>query len=70
MTLSVGTGQDITVVSGGSAGYSHQPVSHHPHISNSASLHNAQAVLLLFLYHISTTYLLILGVLTYTMWNE
>jgi hypothetical protein len=40
-------GWDITMASGGSAGYSHQAVPHHSLISSSTSLHKAQTIPLL-----------------------
>ena len=46
------------MISGGSTGYSHQVVPHHPCISRSTSLHSAQTILLLFLSHLSTAHLL------------
>lgn len=48
------------MVSGGITGYSHQAVPHHFHVFSSASLHFAH--ILLFLFHFSTTYLLLLVV--------
>lgn len=41
--------------------YSHQSLAHHPHISRSAPLHRAQTLAFLFLYHLSTTNLLIIA---------
>ena len=54
------TGQDPTMVPDGITGYSHQAVPHYPRVSSSASLHCAHILLFLFLFHFSTTYLLLL----------
>jgi hypothetical protein len=50
---------DISMVSGGSSSLSYQVVPHHHCVSSSASLYNTPTFLLLFLSHLSTTYLLI-----------
>ena len=50
------------MVPGGITGYSHQAVPHYPQVSSSASLHCAHILLFLFLFHFSTTYLLLLVV--------
>lgn len=55
MALGGTTGQDFTVASDGSAGYSPQALPQHPHASSSASFHHAQTLLLLPC--LSTTYL-------------
>lgn len=47
MSVSSSTCQGISMASGDSSGYSHQAVPHRPCISSSASLHRAQAILLL-----------------------
>lgn len=57
MALRGSTCQDFTMVLG-FAGYSHQVIPHYPWASNSASLHCVH-ILLLFLFHFPTTYLLI-----------
>lgn len=57
MALSSSTGWDFTMVSGGSTGFSHQAVPHHPHISRSLPLLGAPTVPLLLLSHLSTTHL-------------
>ena len=44
------------MASGDRAGYSQWTGLLHPHISSSTSSHNAQIVLLIFLSHLSTTY--------------
>lgn len=54
--------QDFTVALGGISSYSHQADPHYSGISSSVSLHCAHTILLLFLFHLSTTYLLILVV--------
>lgn len=48
------------IVSGGIPGHIQQLVPHHSHISSSTSLHSTGNILLLFLSHLSTTYLLII----------
>ena len=53
------TGQDHNTVPGGITGYSHQAVPHYPRVSSSASLHCAHILLFLFLFHLSTTHLLL-----------
>lgn len=58
MALSGGMGPDITMTPGDSTGFFHQAVSHHHLVSCSASLHSTQTALLLFLFHLSVTYLL------------
>ena len=55
MAFSDSTGQGPTVAPDGITGYSHQAVPHYPQVSSSASLH----LLLLFLFHFSTSYLLL-----------
>ena len=57
MVLGGSVGLDFTVVPGDRAGYAHQAVPPHRHLSSPTSLHTAQAVLPLFLAHLSTTYL-------------
>lgn len=52
---SISMGWGFTKGSGGRAGYSHQAVPRHPHISSSFFLHSAQTILLLFPSHLSTT---------------
>lgn len=42
MALSSNTGWDFNMASDCRAGYSHQPILFHPHISSSASVQNAQ----------------------------
>jgi hypothetical protein len=54
------TGQDPTMVPGGITGYSHQGAHHYPQVSSSAHLHSAHT--LMFLFHFSITYLLLLVV--------
>lgn len=56
MALFCSMGWDLTRASGGSAGYSHQAVPHHPHISSSVSFIVHKLFLLLFAFHLSTTY--------------
>ena len=46
----------------GISGYSHQTVPHYPQALSSTSLHCAHILLLLFLFHLSTTYLFIIVV--------
>lgn len=41
--LSSSADWDFIMASGGSAGYSHQTVLHHPHLSSLSSLHNTQS---------------------------
>ena len=57
MALSNSTGWDFTIASGGRAGYPQEAIPFYPHVSTSTSLHNVQTFLLLFLSHLSTTYL-------------
>ena len=47
--------QDFIKASGGRGGFSEQVIPLHIHIYSSTFLHNNQAVLLLFLSHLSTT---------------
>ena len=42
-------------------GYSHRAVPHYPQVSSSASLHCTRILLLLFLFHFPTTYVLLLA---------
>jgi len=51
------------MVPGSIIGYSHQAVPHYPQVSSSASLHCTHILLFLFLFHFSTTYLLLSVVL-------
>lgn len=53
MALRGSKGLDFAMISSGWAGYSQQAVPFLPHDSSSISLHNAQTVLLLFIYHVS-----------------
>ena len=48
----------------GITSYSHQAVPHYPRVSSSTSSHGVHILLLLFLFHFSTTYLLLLVVPT------
>lgn len=50
------------MASGGSPGCSHQAIPHHPHFSSSALLPCAHTALLLFLFHLSSTYSFIIVV--------
>ena len=49
------TGQALTTVLGGITGYAHQALPHYPLVSSSS----AHTLLLLLLFHFSTTYLLL-----------
>ena len=51
-------GEDLPMALGGITSYSHQTVPHYPQALSSTSLHCAHILLLLFLFHISTIYLL------------
>ena len=55
-------GQDLTMTLGGIIDYLRQAVPHYRGVFSSASLYCAHILLLLFLFHLSTTYLLILVV--------
>lgn len=57
MTLGGSKGQDFTMASDSTAGYSNQAIPLQAHVSSSASLHNSQTILLLFLPHFYTMYL-------------
>ena len=57
IALSGSTCCDITMASGGRAGYSYQATPLHPLVSRSAPLHSAQTIPFLFLYHLSVTYM-------------
>ena len=61
------TGQDPTMVPGDITGYSHQAVPHYPRVSSSVCLHCAH--ILLFLFHFSITYLLLL-VRSLSIWGH
>lgn len=61
MALSSSIGRNFTKTPGGRAGYSQQAIPLHPLVSSSISLHSAQMVLLLFLSHLSTTYMHIIA---------
>lgn len=57
--LSNRTGWDFTMVLGGFVTHTHQVIPLYLHIFRSVSLHRAQKIQLLFLYHLSTPYLYI-----------
>lgn len=55
--LSSSMGWGFAMAPGGRAGYSHQAVPPHPHVSRSVFLHDTQTVSVLSLSHLSTLYL-------------
>lgn len=57
MTFSSSMGGDFTTTSDSRVGYSQQAIPNYPRLSSSTSLYSAQAIVLLFLFHLSNTYL-------------
>lgn len=60
MTLSSSMGGDFTTTSDSRVGHSQQAIPNYPRLSSSTSLYSAQTIVLLFLFHLSNTYLPIL----------